>query len=291
MSDADKYPPESGRRRFVKGVVGGSALSAVGATGSAAVNAATNRSGEGGGQTTFLAIENTAGPAPRGMPMIPVEVDSEGYVKGRFPEWGTEKQQGETVNVAETEIAGHTYSARWFQYCGMEGAPGIQPGAVETQDEYFRYTTPPVEYEWQRSNVEDGDRMHVDDFEDYKTWGNAVGADGIGKPAKGTWRSQDVARGDGQIVVQVLRIPPDRLAEMKEDSDFAEWIDAASDENFIAWLDKCTHFCCVPTFKGTKQSARFEAENRVYCACHQSVYDPYSVVQRSFSARPRPEPE
>ena len=56
-----------------------------------------------------------------------------------------------------------------------------------------------------------------------------------------------------------------------------------------AWLDKCTHFCCVPTFKGTAQSAQFDAENRVYCPCHQSVYDPYSIIGSSYVALPRPE--
>jgi Rieske Fe-S protein len=82
MSERDKYPADSGRRRFVKGVVGGAALAGVGATGAAAVNSATTSPGAGGGTTQAYAIENTDGPAPRGMPQIPVEVDSEGFLKG-----------------------------------------------------------------------------------------------------------------------------------------------------------------------------------------------------------------
>jgi Rieske Fe-S protein len=285
----DKYPPESGRRRFVKGVVGGASLSALGASGSTALNSVTNPTGEGGGQTNIMAIQNTDGPAPRGMPMIPVEIDEEGYVMGRFPTWETvEQEDGTMLDVAETEIAGHTYSARWFQYCGMEEAPGVQPENADSQDQYFRYTTPPPAYDWQQTEVEDGQRVHIDHFEDYVEWGNGIGESGLGKPAKGTWRSQDVERGEGQIVIQVLRIPPDRLERMKAESQFSDWIEAASTEGFIAWMDKCTHFCCVPTFKGIEQSTRFDAEDKVYCACHQSVYDPYSVVQRAFTARPRP---
>ncbi len=51
MSDSDKYPADSGRRRFVKGVVGGAALAGVGTTGAAAVNSATSSTGSGGGPT------------------------------------------------------------------------------------------------------------------------------------------------------------------------------------------------------------------------------------------------
>ena len=79
MSDDDKYPAESGRRRFVKGVVGGGALAGVGATGTISVNSLTTASGEGGGTVTAKVIENTGGPAPRGMPQIPLEVDDDGY--------------------------------------------------------------------------------------------------------------------------------------------------------------------------------------------------------------------
>jgi Rieske Fe-S protein len=45
----------------------------------------------------------------------------------------------------------------------------------------------------------------------------------------------------------------------------------------------------VPGFKHIAGSAAFDAENRVYCQCHQSVYDPFSVVSGSFVALPRPE--
>lgn len=284
MRDADN----SGRRRFVKGVVAGSTLSTVGATGAAVVNASTNQSGEGGGLRNFFAIENTDGPAPRGMPMIPLELDSEGFLKGRFPEWETIERQGRSVRIAATEMAGYTYSSEWFQYCGAQEAPGLAPENAESQDEYFRYTTPPAEYEWQQTQVAVGDRLHIDDFTDYETWGNGIGTGGIGKPAKGTWRSQGVEPGEGRIVIQALRIPQDRFDRMLDTTQYPDWLEAASADNVIAWMDKCTHFCCVPNFKGTSQSAQFDAADRVYCACHQSVYDPYTIVRRSFTALPRP---
>ncbi|HKJ57622.1 MAG TPA: ubiquinol-cytochrome c reductase iron-sulfur subunit [Halobacteriales archaeon] len=283
MSESDKYPESSGRRRFVKGVVGSASLAGVGASTSAMINTTTNPSGGGGGITQFFGIERTDGPAPRGMPMIPVRIDDEGFLQGHFPEWETVTEQGLELQVAREEIGGIEYGAQWFQYCGVQTYPGLQPDA--DQDNYFRYADNPP-YQWQSDEVSAGDQVNVSDFEDFESWGNDIGQAGIGKPAMVTWRSQDVG-GSGTMPVQVLRIPPDDFEQVTSDSQ--EWLDAASEQNFIAWLDKCTHFCCVPTFKGTEQSAQFDAENDVYCPCHQSVYDPYSIVGGSYVALPRPE--
>jgi Rieske Fe-S protein len=45
----------------------------------------------------------------------------------------------------------------------------------------------------------------------------------------------------------------------------------------------------VPGYKQTEGSAKFDAEDDVYCPCHQSVYDPFTIVQTLFTARPRPD--
>ena len=55
--------------------------------------------------------------------------------------------QGREVQVARTEIGGITYGAQWFQYCGVQTYPGLQPDA--DQDNYFRYAGGNVN-EWQR---------------------------------------------------------------------------------------------------------------------------------------------
>jgi Rieske Fe-S protein len=278
MSADDKYPEESGRRRFVKGVVGGSALAGVGALGTVTVNSATASPGAGGGATQAWAIENTAGPAPRGMPQIPLEIDDEGYIKGMWPDVETQLQGGVEVQVAEMDLAGSTYSSEWFQYCGVEGYQGIQPGYES--DNYFRSGSSPA-YDWQSEAKEQGDRFHVDDFDDYTEWGNGIGDAGAGKPATGTWRSQDAS---DVIPIQIVR---SRRVEQAAQND--EWLQASTDQGFIAWLNKCTHFCCVPGYKQTEDAARFGDPNGVYCQCHQSVYDPFSVIQTLFTARPRPD--
>jgi Rieske Fe-S protein len=280
-ADDDKYPTESGRRRFVKGVVGSASLAAVGTGAAASVGAATSASGAGGGLTQFIGIENTGGPAPRGMPMIPVRVASDGTLTGIFPD---------TVEdgVAVTDIGGTQYSSAWFQYCGVQTYPGVDPNA--DQDNTFRVASgADSTYSWM-GDLNAGDPLRVEHFSDYETWGNGIGRSGLGKPALGSWRSMDVSPQE-TMVVQVLRST--RVQEMRQnppegiDADFFRA--ATTEEGFLAWLNKCTHFCCVPGFKSLEGSASFGGEDRVYCQCHQSIYDPFSPVQKSFVALPRPE--
>ena len=279
-ADEDKYPESSERRRFVKGVVGSAALAGVGTAAAATINSATAPSGRGGGITQYLGVENVAGPAPRAMPQIPIEIDDEGFLRGIWPDVSEETQEGRTIMVAEMELGGFTYSSEWFQYCGVQTFPGVQPDA--DQDNYFRYTSSPP-YEWQQEEVSGGDRVNVEDFDDYRDWGNDIGRDGIGKPAVATWRSQDVPPA-GTMPVQIVR---SRLIEEAAPND--PWLEASTEQGFVANLNKCTHFCCVPGFKAYADSARFNGENRIYCQCHQSVYNPFNIVQESFVALPRPD--
>jgi Rieske Fe-S protein len=291
MSEKDKYPGESGRRRFVKGVVGSATLATVGATSASAINPMTSSTGVGGGATTFVGIRNTDGPAPRGMPMIPVRIDDNGDLLGYWPEEKEAEEAGRTVTVAREQLGGQTYSSEWFQYCGVETYPGVQPAADE--DNYFRYPGGSP-YEWQENEVEAGDIANVSDFSDYETWANDIGPETNGKPATVTWRSQN-ASDEKTMPVQVLRIPPDRFRQAKNSASGAmeSWLEAATPDGdtFVAWLNKCTHFCCVPGFKSLDGSASFGAENEVYCQCHQSVYDPFSPTERQYTAFPRPRSE
>jgi Rieske Fe-S protein len=288
MADSDKYPTESGRRRFVKGVVGAAALSSVGTGTAATITTATQPTGAGGGPTKFMGIQNTDGPAPRAMPLIPVEIESDGKIKGVWPEVKEVNVGGRTITVARTEDfedTGVTYTNEWFQYCGVQTYPGLQPRA--DQDNYFLASSdPPHAYSWQTETYSAGEVFNVEDFENYDEFSTGVGDPGFGKPAMGTWRSQDVG---STIPVQILRSP--RVQEMRETAEgqVGDFVRAATTESgFMAWLDKCTHFCCVPGFNAYPGASKFGALNRVYCQCHQSVYDPFDVVEGSFIALPRP---
>jgi len=280
--DEDKYPAESGRRRFVKGVVGAAALSSVGASGAAALDTATSSAGVGGGSTTYVAIENTAGPAPRGMPLLPITIEG-GELQGVWPEY--DPARGIAIND-DLGGSGIPYSSQMLQYCGLQTAGGVRPQA----DQNNTLLTSTGSYDWQ-SEYSDGDPLTVDMFDDYEEWGNGIGNAGVGKPASATWRSE----GDVQTIpVQVLRSPEvPKIANGEGPySDIPgpvqTYFDAATEDNIMAWINKCTHFCCVPGFKQLAGSANYNAENKVYCQCHQSVYDPFNPVQKTMVALPRP---
>jgi len=278
---SDKYPEDSGRRRFVKGVVGSAAMAGVGAGGVAAVDTITNRTGQGGGQTTYFGVENTAGPAPRAMPMVPLEIDDEGFIRGVYPDIQEVERQGETIEVARMELGGITYEVDWFQYCGVQEYQGLKPSYEG--DNYFRYTGGPSSYDWQPTSG----RVNIEDFEDYQDWepANGVGDADVGKGAMAAWRSQDV---ENSIPIQLIRSQQleDKIENEDGDGGAIEWLEAATDSGMMAVLNKCTHFCCVPGFRS---SGYQNADNKIYCPCHQSIYDPFSIVNRSFVAYPRPE--
>jgi nitrite reductase/ring-hydroxylating ferredoxin subunit len=193
----------------------------------------------------------------------------------------TETVNGIDVQIAETEDykgSGVTYSSSWFQYCGVESYGGIDP-AYESDNLFISGASPP--YDWQGEAFSEGEPLRADAFDEYETWGNGIGRPGLGQPAAGTWRSQEA---EDVIPIQVIRSP---LVEEKAQDD--PWLQASTENGFIAWLNKCTHFCCVPGYKQAADAAKFGGENDVYCQCHQSIYDPFTVVETLFTARPRPE--
>ncbi len=277
MSESDKYPAESGRRRFVKGVVGGAALAGVGAAGSATINSLTTAGGVGGGQTVAMTIAHVTGPAPRGLPQIPVRVNDDGFIEGIWPEVQTVEEAGIEFEVAREELGGRTYAGEWFQYCGVESQENIEPGFES--DNIFRAS--PGTYDWQDETYDAGDRIRAADFDDYDTWGNGIGNDGVGKPATATWRSEDA---DSDLNAVVIRSP--RIEEAAQED---EWIDASTDQGFMAYLNVCTHFCCIPGYKELEESARYDVADGAYCVCHQSGYDPFTLEEALFVARPRPD--
>jgi Rieske Fe-S protein len=279
----DRYPSDSSRRRFVKGVVGGAGLSTVGASGALVVNAATADRGSGGGATRYRGARNTDGPAPRAMPQVPLERDDEGFLRGVWPEMTTVEQGGVETTVARQDIAGVTYSRRWFQYCGVQNYPGL---ALEERDDYLRFVEqPPARYAWQ-GEKEPGARLHLDDLSGYREWGNGIGEAGVGKPARVRWRSEDLPDEQSDLVLPVFVVRSERVREQAREDD---WLAATTVEGTVAFLNKCTHYCCIPGYKQTPGSAKFDAADELYCGCHQSVYDPFDVVERVFKALPRRE--
>ncbi|MFB6068515.1 MAG: ubiquinol-cytochrome c reductase iron-sulfur subunit [Halobacterium sp.] len=280
MAEDDKYPEDSGRRRFVKGVVGSAGMAGVGAGGVAAIDTITNPTGKGGGRTTYFGVENISGPAPRAMPLVPIEIDDEGFIKGVYPDTQEVQQRGQTVKVARMQLGGITYEVDWFQYCGVQEYQGLRINY--DGDNYFRYTGGPSSYDWQPTSG----RANISDFENYETFepSTGIGDADRGKPALASWRSQNV---DNTIPIQLIRSKQlEQVIANGDSSDPAiKFLKAATQDGMMAILNKCTHFCCVPGFR---KSTYGNGENNIYCPCHQSIYDPFSIVKRSFVAYPRP---
>ncbi|WP_369684809.1 ubiquinol-cytochrome c reductase iron-sulfur subunit [Halalkalicoccus sp. NIPERK01] len=279
-ADEDKYPVESDRRRFVKGVVGAGAIAAIGSTGAAAVNTATPPTGSGGGITPFMGIERIDGPAPRGMPIIPVEIAEDGTISGRWPQVVEEQVQGQTEYLAQEDLGGITYSSQWFQYCGKQTSPALLPQAE--QDNRF-LSSAQTQYQWQTEALSEGDPLNISHFDDYEEWGNEIGTEGAGKPAAATWRSDGL---DGGDVLQVIVMRSPLIEEAAQNDEFLE---AATQDGVFAYLNVCTHFCCVPGFKVSETAERFQDGNVIYCQCHASVYDPFTVLEQSFLSFPQPD--
>jgi len=168
-----------------------------------------------------MTIEKTGGPAPRGLPQVPVEVTDDGYIRGIWPETQTITQEGQEIQVAQEQLGGKTYTGAWYQYCGVESQENIEPD-YEAEDNLFRAA--PGKYDWMDEVYDEGERIHIDDFDDYDEWGNRIGDDGVGKPASVTWRSQNA---ETALNVNVIR--SSRIEEAVENSG-DEWLEASTDQ-------------------------------------------------------------
>lgn len=279
-ADEDKYPVESDRRRFVKGVVGAGAVVGLGSTGAAAINTATAPSGSGGGVTQFMGIELLGGPAPRGMPQIPIQIADDGTISGYWPEVQEREVEGQTVQIAEEELGGITYSSEWFQYCGQQTSPAIAPGTDRNNTFLSSGST---QYQWQTDQLQEGAPLNIDHFQDYQEWGNGIGDDGVGKPALATWRSEELDAGD---TLQALVIRSPRIEEAAQDD---EWLAATTDQGVFAIFFTCTHFCCIPGYKTLEGAEGAGVGDGILCQCHQSRYDPFNILQQQFVSLPRPD--
>ena len=219
----DKYPVESDRRRFVKGVVGGGALAGTSSGALTALETATPTQGEGGGQVLYYGVENTDGPANDPMPQLPVTVEG-GELHGVWPE-------GDGEGMPSTELGGITYTPRWFQYCSVESAEGLQPGT--DRGTALTHAGPETtHYDWQLDR-EKGTPLAVEEFDDYEAWEDGVGDPSLGKPAVALWRAD--ADDETTMVVQVIRSR--RIERLAADS---EWLAASTERGFMAFFAKCT---------------------------------------------------
>jgi len=103
---------------------------------------------------------------------------------------------------------------------------------------------------------DEGERIHIDDFDDYDEWGNGS--------ATTAWGSRPRSRGGRKTPRPALNVNVIRSSRIEEavENSGDEWLEASTDQGFVAYLNVCTHFCCIPDYKVLEESARYDAAKR-----------------------------
>ncbi len=201
----------------------------------------------------YIAAKKVGGPAPRGIPLLPLEVGDDGVIRG------SPTLDGESV-------------LDWYKYCGHEGAPGLQE-AYEG-DEVLRYFVVPSKLAqgfdpWYGDRI--GEPVKAEHFEE------------MDRGAAVQWRSQG-EEGANIISATIIKTSPERHAFEGVPQDLV--MEAGLEDGFVAFVSFCTHFCCVPGWKEAEDQARARgAWDDLYCTCHHSIYDPFTLSSDSFQLK------
>jgi Rieske Fe-S protein len=203
-------------------------------------------------------------PAPYGLPLIPLEITDDGYLRGR-------------PDAAENQL-------KWYKYCSHEQAPGTFPD--DDAENVLRYDVSEDKIAkgfdaWFVDNLDD--QMHYSDFpkeppnEDWQEY------PGVGAAAR--WRSEGVDP-ESKITAIVIRAPKELLGfESQVPAPQAEEIRSGwfpehpddSEDIFMACCSFCTHFCCVPDFHTAELAKSSGYGETIFCTCHLSRYDPFQI--------------
>lgn len=257
------------RRSFVKACVTTAGVGALAASGLGMAAGLAIPRKPGLPPVRYLGAHRVAGPAPRGIPYIPLGVEN-GVFIGKPSITGMD---GEAINALD-----------WYKYCGHSGAPGLQPGF--TNDNRLTYL-PKEEYEhlitpWFKPFL--GQPIRADQFP----------ADNFG--AAFQWRSEGQTGGN-VITGVIVRVPKSQFKTVASAVPPAKAI--AQDE--LEWAMKeifvehqgavyagvssfCTHFCCAPGYREAEKLARPRAAwDNIFCTCHNSNYNFREPVAYTFA--------
>lgn len=254
------------RRSFVKACVGVAGAGALAATGiSMAATLAIPRS-PGGGVIDYYGAHKVAGPAPRGVPYIPVTVNAAGEFEG-LP---LIRRGNEEINVLE-----------WYKYCGHAGAPGLRQGWTDDNRLYYFIAEEKLHSITPWFNDLLGQPIRPEHFP----------APGFG--ASFIWRSQGQTGANiitgvlirnrvDEFVLQATAVAPAR--PLRDDADFQFVRDNIFHEGYVGVSTYCTHFCCIPGYREAEALARPRGGwDSMFCTCHNSVYDQREPVLYGFS--------
>ena len=257
------------RRSFVKACVTTAGVGALAASGLGMAAGLAIPRKPGAPPVRYFGAHRVAGPAPRGIPYIPIGVEGDTFI-GKPSVPGLD---GEEVNVLE-----------WYKYCGHSGAPGLQQGF--TDDNTITYL-PKEEYEhiitpWFKPFL--GQPIRPSHFP----------ADNFG--AAFQWRSQNQS-GSNVITGVIIRVPRSQLVRVEsavppakpisqEEYDWVlENIFCEHEGNiYVGVSSYCTHFCCAPGYREAEKLARpRDAWDNIFCTCHNSNYNHREPVSFTFA--------
>jgi nitrite reductase/ring-hydroxylating ferredoxin subunit len=219
----------------------------------------------------YFGAHRVAGPAPRGIPYIPIGLQDGVFIgKPSVPHF----EAGEAdINVLD-----------WYKYCGHSGAPGLQPGF--TDDNTITYL-PKEEYEhlitpWFKPYLDQPVRLEH------------FPADNFGAAFK--WRSEN--QGGANVVTGVIirvarsqvkrvesTVPPAKPISEDEFNWLLENVfHVEGNSVYIGVSSYCTHFCCAPGYREAEKLARPRAAwDNIFCTCHNSNYNFREPVAFTFA--------
>ncbi len=224
----------------------------------------------------YVGAQRVAGPAPRGLPFIPIRLTPEGAFEGRPVVKDLDDSE---INVLD-----------WYKYCGHSGAPGLVPDADKANTLIYSISEEKAKAikPWYVDRLDAP--VRPDDFPD-----NEFGAGFAWR--SGGERGANVLSG---VVIRfkrkAIRKPPQIYNPAKPLSDEEHaWVKReffvdVGESTFAACSTFCTHFCCIPGYKEAERLARpRNAWDKIFCTCHNSVYDMREPVRYTMFPEPAKE--
>lgn len=247
------------RRSFVKACVAAGGIGALSASGLGMLRPLAEPRAAVAPPLRYFGAHVVGGPAPRGVPYVPITVQD-----GVFVAKTSLAQDGERHDVLG-----------WHRFCGRANAPGLDPAF--TSDDTLTYAKKP-EYEWLLRpwfHGHLGQPLRPEHFED------------VGFGAAFVWRSQGVPETLALPGV-LLRVGEDAFREVEVPNGSAKSLARGEMDflkrevfwkGFVAVSAICTHFCCVGGYKEAEQLARPRgAWDNLFCTCHNANFDPRQPV-------------
>ena len=259
------------RRSFVKACATTAGLGALAASGLGMAAGLAIPRKPGAPPVRYFGAHRVAGPAPRGIPYIPITVQ-DGVFVGKTT---LDPMPGEDTPVNPLE---------WYKYCGHSGAPGLN--AEFTDDNTLTYLAK-EEYEhaitpWFKPYLNQPitpDHFPAESFGAAFVWRSA------GQAGANVLTGVIIRAPVAEVELVAATVPPAKGITQEEFDWLKQNVFAEVDGKiFIAVSSFCTHFCCAPGYREAEKLARpRDAWDNIFCTCHNSNYNYRQPVAYTFA--------